>query len=283
MSIFQKVHTNPTWKYEAENQIWRLFPTPLGFIIGEIRNPVEKNASFFCVNGNSGTPQWRNFTLDEKWWVGIETIIDNVILFHKFAKPDLPEHKSIIAISVWNGSILWKNEEVSFWFIHQGKIYAYQEINNDRIGFALDVGTGEIIEQFPNAIESLMPLRKQLSGMAEETNIIHPYIYDESVVDEHENYIIKKEIGKQKTIGEIELLEWKNSLIINYYIKSKSTSDQSPMLENHFAIYDTELLKKKYSDILLKNTKIPMMDTFFSQNGFVYFIKNLNILCAVKL
>ena len=49
------------------------------------------------------------FQLDEKFWVGIEKIIDDVIIFHKYARPDMPGHNGIIVVGINEKKILWQN------------------------------------------------------------------------------------------------------------------------------------------------------------------------------
>jgi len=75
-------------KYIHNNnrQIFRLIPTDTDKIIIEERDTNEKQAYFNCLHIESGKKILKNLQLDEKFWVGIEAVYNDVIFFHKFQK-----------------------------------------------------------------------------------------------------------------------------------------------------------------------------------------------------
>ena len=108
----KKVYT-----YTNKRQIWRLLPTSKDKLIIEDRDTQSKEVFFNCVNIISGKKVFSNLQLDEKFWIGIEAISEGIIIFHKFAKPDMPGHSSIIAFDIDTQSILWQNDELTFFLL----------------------------------------------------------------------------------------------------------------------------------------------------------------------
>ena len=95
------------YKVDYPNQIWRLLISDKDKLIIETRNPETKEAFFNCFDINNKKVLFDNFQLEEKYYVGIETVHNEIIYFHKFPKPDLPNHKEIIAFDINSQKILW--------------------------------------------------------------------------------------------------------------------------------------------------------------------------------
>jgi hypothetical protein len=76
-----------TWTYKVDGVIWRVIPAESGKIVGEVRNVAKKTASFFCLNQMTGEVFWEDLKFDERWWIGIETIHEDIILLHGFSTP----------------------------------------------------------------------------------------------------------------------------------------------------------------------------------------------------
>ena len=94
-----------------------MLPTSTGKLIIEERDIENKEVFFNCIDISTGERIFSDFQLDEKFWVGIEAIDEDVIYFHKFMKPDMPGHQGIIAFDINSESILWENSEYSFLFV----------------------------------------------------------------------------------------------------------------------------------------------------------------------
>jgi hypothetical protein len=88
------------YRFDNKRQIWRIIPTKEGKLIIEERELENKQAYFHCLSLDSGKNILSNFQLDDKFWVGIEAVQDDIIYFHKFAKPDMPKHRGIFAFNL---------------------------------------------------------------------------------------------------------------------------------------------------------------------------------------
>jgi hypothetical protein len=104
---------NHFYSFTNNRQIWRLIPAGEYLIIEE-RHPANKEVFFSCINPNDGTAIFRNYQTEEKFWIGVEAVHNDVIYFHKFSKPDMPGHKEIIAFDLHTRKILWSTSEYSF-------------------------------------------------------------------------------------------------------------------------------------------------------------------------
>lgn len=98
------------YNYDKGRQLFRLLPTDTGKLIIEERDRTIKEAFFSCMDIYSGKIIFSDLQLDEKYWIGIERIYKDVILFHRFGRPDLPEHKGIIAYDIKSQTVLWENQ-----------------------------------------------------------------------------------------------------------------------------------------------------------------------------
>ena len=81
-------------KYTFTNnrQIWRIVPAGEGKLVIEERDPMTKEVFFSCIEMNTGKILLDSLQFDEKFWIGIEDIYKDVILFHKYHQPDMPWH-----------------------------------------------------------------------------------------------------------------------------------------------------------------------------------------------
>lgn len=96
--------------YDKGRQLFRLLPTDTRKLIIEERDRTIKEAFFSCMDIYSGNIIFSDLQFDEKYWIGIEKIYKDVILFHRFERPDLPGHKGIIAFDIKSQTVLWENQ-----------------------------------------------------------------------------------------------------------------------------------------------------------------------------
>ena len=105
------------YSFSDKKQIWRLLLSDSDKLIIETRDTDKKEVYFHCLDLFSGKKIFKNFQPDEKYWVSIEGIHDDVIFFHKYAKPDMPGHRFIQAYDINTKSVLWESDKYIFMFI----------------------------------------------------------------------------------------------------------------------------------------------------------------------
>ncbi len=282
-SLFQSHQLSPEWIYTAHGSIWRLMFSTTGRIIGECRHHDKKLASFFCVDERTGIAQWEDLTLTEPWWLGIEAIQTNFLILHEFSKPDLPEHKRIRVIDVETGKLLWKNDDLTFWFAHRDTLYAYRDIFEKRVGYALALRTGEIQQSYEDNPEELGSIRKIALEEQNTGEFIFPEIFQDGTLSPHHQKLLKKETDGKSIAGNIEFIQEQEYLLMNYYAPASRSTAEAPLFENHFSVFETERENNVFSDVLSRDSKSPVPDTFFVKRPFSYFVKDQNMLTALRL
>lgn len=112
----------PVWRFAVDGMIWRIVITAGDKVVGESRNPETRQVRFFCLDALSGSPFWKGRTFGEQWWMGIEAVCGEIIFFHKYATPSLPEHRSIIAVDAASAEVLWVNEQEKLESVREGTV-----------------------------------------------------------------------------------------------------------------------------------------------------------------
>lgn len=133
------------YKYDRGRQIFRLIPTETGKLLIEERDRNLKEAFFNCLDIHTGKEIFTDLQFDEKYWIGIESIYKDVILFHRFERPDLPNHKGIIAYDIKSQTVLWENPN-SFLYAGDDKIVFMTFESGIKGLVAVDYLSGELIE-----------------------------------------------------------------------------------------------------------------------------------------
>ncbi|MEG8946355.1 DUF4905 domain-containing protein [Rosettibacter firmus] len=263
------------YKVDYPNQIWRLLISDKDKLIIETRNPETKEAFFNCFDINNKKVLFDNFQLEEKYYVGIETVHNEIIYFHKFPKPDLPNHKEIIAFDINSQKILWINDELSFLFAFEDKIFAFKQGFEERYFYALNYFDGNLVDDFGNDYLKINSLRKKAEEQKDYSNYIFPQVYykDDNQISEIIDYLIKKNIT-----GNIEFNLYKKILLLSFHLTNNDNN-----LSNHFIAFDLEKEKIIISEILNKNTKSFMTDSFFMYKNFLILLKEKNGLIIYKL
>jgi hypothetical protein len=94
------------------------------------------------LNERSGEILWENRDFGLGWWCGIEGVSSSVLFLHGFASPDLPIHRSVHAIDIARGEVLWSTKELRFSFATPDAVFAAEDALGGTIIFELDPRTG---------------------------------------------------------------------------------------------------------------------------------------------
>ncbi|WP_337873387.1 DUF4905 domain-containing protein [Ignavibacterium sp.] len=130
------------YKYNNGRQLFRLLPTDTGKLVIEERDRTIKEVFFSCLDVCTGRIIFSDLQFDEKYWIGIQKIYKDVILFHRFERPDLPGHKGIIAYDIKSQTILWENKN-SFLYTSDDRVVFMTFENGIKSLIAVDYLSGE--------------------------------------------------------------------------------------------------------------------------------------------
>ncbi len=247
--------------YTNKNQIWRLLLSNSGIMVLQTMNKETKEVSFSCIDINNEKIVFEDYQFEEKNWIGIEEVKDDVIYFHNYLQPDLPIHNGIIAFSIEEKKVLWQNEELIYdssdsEFVY-GKIVTFDE---QKI-FKLEKLTGKIISEIPFDISTT-------KAENFSPNEYFPLNYSYTIPEEKVKNIIEKKIKKENIAGFVEYIIYEEFLLFNYHSVNKNGN-----MKNQFYIYEIEKNKKLYSDILNKSVKSFAPDSFYISNGKIILLK----------
>jgi hypothetical protein len=282
-ALFGSQRLTPAWTFSANGIIWRMVLADPGFLIGECRDPQARLASFFAVETESGNVLWKDLRLVEQWWVGLEAVHNNVILFHGFASPDMPEHRGIQAFDMRTGRELWSNHDFSFWFCHQDQVIVYRDMFERRVGHELDLQTGSLIRTHEASLQELHELRQRAAAEQTMPDAILPEFFEEKKAGEEVSQLVKKETKGKSLAGNIEYLRQGDILVFNYHERRSGDAAQPPSLENHLFVYQLSPRKRRFAEIIGRNLTGYVPDSFFVNRGHLLFVSNQRVLTALNL
>lgn len=267
------------YKFDNGRQIWRIIPTNSGKLIIEEREPEKKQVYFHCLSLDSGKKIFTNFQLDDIFWVGIETVKDNIIFFHKFAKPDMPKHRGIFAYDFMKKDFLWKNPELIFLFLLHNNLYAYKEKFEGRDYYAINPSTGEIVEDVGSNYELINKLRDESIKEEENKGYFFPEVFEaDSETDDRVNEFIKALRNEFVVSGKIECL-LKDQLLLMSFHEANSRGS----LNNLFKAVDLSTGKYILEEVINKETSLFLTDSFFVKDDLLFLLFGKTRLVVYKI
>ena len=257
-------------KYSHNNkkQIFRLIPTATGKIVIEERDTEKKQAYFNCLNIDSGKKIFKHLQLDEKFWLGIESIYNDVIFFHKFVKPDLPQHNGIIAFDINNKQTLWEDKSKTILFVKDEKIYAFQQRFEDREFVTLNYLTGELIEELGSDSDAINLLREDAINSEDFSSYHFPVLFDSNLLGKQRENAILSKLREEYTItGGIEYVLMDDLLLFNFHEVNPDNT-----LKNNFKAVDL-LSEKNILEVTLNSrTNAFAPDSFFVKDDLLFLL-----------
>lgn len=143
---FTYLFNGPVWRMEIDPVTANLF--------AEVRNEKEKQVSFASISLASGTVNFKNLIMDERWLTGMECAYNGVLLLHNYESANSPVHKGIIAIDGISGQLLWSDYNLGFDHLSiNGPVMSDKRIQPPKL-FVADIKTGERLHTYNPAIDT---------------------------------------------------------------------------------------------------------------------------------
>ena len=283
LSLFRSDRLDTDWKYVANGIIWRLLFTERGRVVGECRNQDKKTVSFFCLDEESGNPLWRDLNLEEPWWVGIEAVLNDIVLLHTYASPDMPEHRGIRAYDTQTGVLRWRNDDVTFWFGFGDRVFAYRDLFEKRVGYEIGLQTGELKATYDESLQELHALRREAIESQSASGVTPPEIMSDDAPDPSILGLVNRTAKGRKVAGNVEYIKQNDVLAFNYHILARTPAVQSQSFENHLFIYRLPKVTCAFSGIIGRDLKAYVPDSFFIRRSRLFFVKDQHTLTALRL
>ena len=254
--------------YDNRKQIWRLIPTDTKKLVIEERDIEKKQVYFSCIHSETGKKIFKNFQLDEKFWIGIETIYKDVIYFHKFVKPDMPQHIGIIAFDLNKQKVLWQNDDSNFLFVYDDKLYCYKQNFESRNYIILNYATGQVAEDIGGSVEKINELRKKAANPDDYSSYHFPQtFYPQSQIDERFNHTFSNLRNEYVISGNIEYIGLNNLLLFNFH-----EAAEAGFLRNIFKAVDLSTGKYILEEVLMSKTTAYVPDSFFVKDDLLFLL-----------
>lgn len=264
--------------YKSNYQVWRLLISETDKLVIELRDVNRKEVFFSCYNLDKGNKIFESIQLEEKYWIGIEALYKDMIIFHKFTKPDMPGHKEMIAFDLTDQNVKWTNSDYSFLFVYENRIYCYKQNFETRNFFSLNYYTGILEEDFGEDFEKINQLRAKADDADQNENYNFTNKFESLASDPNIREVINREISNLEIVGDVEYTTYSNLLLFCFHSKVFSGS-----LVNKFIAYDISRQKLVLSEILNANTNAFVPDSFFIYKSFLLLLKEKNGLIVYKL
>lgn len=280
LGAFKKKQLEPAWIFEADGDLWRLIPTINGHIFGETRNTTKKSVSFFYLDRQTGAEIRTGITLDEKWWVGIEDVCENIAFFHHFKSPDMPIHKKIIALDIHSNTILWKNEDLVFVAVANNLLYAFSDTSERRSFLELDLHTGTVLREvdgeFVNSARNSV-FEQQSAFIRFPANAGQGSGMPQNVLT-----ALGRRSGNKYQPLALESIAERDIAILKLSENMNDSAMEFDIQEKIFAFRISDGAEL-YSDTVSEHAGSIVPDTFLVVNDFLYYVKEKRQLVAVRL
>jgi hypothetical protein len=246
--------------------IWRLLLNEQGHLLIEERDTEKHEVFFQCFDIQTGKQLIKNLALEEKFWVGIDGFEGDTIFFHGYIKPDMPWHKGITAYSVSAKKVIWKNPEITYSFLHEGKIYSSRQLFESAEYYTVDPSTGSIIEELGNDAENFKLLKEAFYNSRDYSNYRFPSFYTSGIYDD---LFVKKLHLQDNYLKEVEIIEYFNSVIF-----TDREDDGRGKTNQKLNVVDIESQKVIFSDVINKNEENRTFDSFFVYCNLLIVVRN---------
>ena len=264
----EKMKLKKLYKHDNKKQIWRILPAEAGNVVVEERDSASKEVSFSCFNIQSKKIIFNDFQFDEKNWCGIESVYKDVIFFHMYGKPDMPNHKSIIAFDINSKKILWQNNSYVFATVYNDRVYCFVQRFDSKHYYSLDYMSGNLIEELGTDTTLVAQSKEKANEEFSRQNYLFPEYFNRNddpseVHKKHLNSVIGARVIK----GDISYLLNGELLLYNFHEVSNTN-----LLNNIFTGFDLSKNKILLEEVLDKNLTNLMPESFFVKDDFLFLI-----------
>ncbi len=277
--LLKKGRLEGAWSYTTEGVLWQIQTGSNRFLVGEDREIGKKETSFFCIERRTGRIRWRNVNPGDRWWIGVEAVTDEVVVFHGFASPDMPGHKSITVADLESGRVLWSNPDLRFIALEQGSIIAGAESYGKRQVVQVAPLTGEVLKKLdPEVVELRPPSREEKE--AGDGLLLPSPVQDETEKEPAIVHCLNRNVTVGTHPAQVLLLDFSGLVILQISEPRARRQEGHPDLHTVLKIVDRGDGRVLYSDILQEHASV-VSPHFFVQDGLLYYVSERKTLSAL--
>lgn len=261
--------------FSNSREIWRVIPAGEDKLLIEERNKKTKEVYFNCIQIKTGKTLLKSYQLKDKFWIGVESVYNDIIFFHRFIKPDLPTHKDIIAFDMNKKEILWENNDLVFLTISDDNLYGYKALFEGREFYKLNINTGDVIKKLEKAPDKNTIEQFQNSTLKD---FCFSSIYSNDLeLKENVPDIIRAVKEENVVTGRVELLVYNDVLFLSFHVQGKN--GKLNKLLNVIDIVTGKIILKR---IINFNIKAFIPDSFFLIKNYLFvLIETKKLFCYI--
>jgi hypothetical protein len=255
------------FRHDEGRQIWRLLLNKKNHLLIEEREVKTKSVFYSCFDLPAKKYLLKSHQFDEKFWLGVEAFTDDILLLHKFVKPDMPTHKGMIAYSVSDKIVKWENERLQFLFVKGKNVYCFSQKFEAKEFYIIDLESGEIKETLGNDFSGVNKIKNQIDEEEQSSGYIFPEVLH-PIKNEISFNIVQGVTNKYKIKGSLDALEFKEHIFVNCHAENKDGT-----LNNIFQIVNMGSHKVIFEEVLNKKVNSIFVDSFFIKDNFLFLLK----------
>ena len=267
----------PAWRYVPRGLFWRVVPAGSGLLLGEVRTEDRKNAWFFCLEERTGHVLWERLDFGLGWWCGVEAVSGGLVFLHGFASPDLPVHKSVHAVDLRTGRLLWSAQGLRFVKAGGDTVYAQEETLAGSILFELDARTGARHRTGMPEVSAVLPTHSATENTKAEEPTFPVPLPSVGRVDPDVGAILRELGGPEETGPTAEVL-----LVDGLVIACRTTMIER-LFRSELMVIGRNGHRVLYSEEIAAAIAPPAPESFFVRGGMVIYIKDRTMLTGVDL
>ncbi len=280
VKLFSKLlGSKPSWRYAAGGTVWKLLCAG-DTLLGDARDLNAHTASFFALQLGSGEVLWNNVTLPQQWWIGMQVIVGDTLLLHGFEKPDMPIPKGMYALDLATGTMRWADEQLTFLFTSNDRVYAQRSAFASRSFLEIDPLTGNVAYDYGENEEGIMQLRA-LATAADEPG----YVFAETLqtFPAATQEMITRGVDLSRARGVVDVAEAGGFTIVAFHEPAKGAT---AMLNNR-VMNRLKVLSRAgavvFEDVLIEDAPAPVPDVFFVKDDVLLYVKDTTHVTGVRL
>ena len=262
--------------HNNKKQVWRMLISETDKLVIEERDMKTKEVFFACYDLLTKAKIFSNFQFEEKSWIGIEAVENDIIVFHFYLKPDMPQHKGFFAYDIRQKKILWKNDLLIYFFSDNEKIVAFQQQFEGRFYVEINLLTGEVLRDLGEEYTNVNLLKAEAQEKKSYVDYLFPEVFN-PLNDDPQFDCIRKIVSRFSVSGQVEYFQKGDFLFFTVHEKNGEKFTQ------HFYICNITNGSVFYSDVLNKNILNYAADSFFLYKNFLFLLREKQSIEIVKL
>jgi hypothetical protein len=244
--------------------IWKTLADPVHKrLYLEVRDLSRKQVSFSAVDLETATWLWKDVSFDERWWISLQAVFNNMLLLTIYTDTHNPDQKSVLAFDVTTQKTAWWKNNFTVTSVSAGQVW----------GVDTKFGAREVVLSLTDG--QMLPQEALLLQEEQNLMITRPFQYQEGTThfDSVRTFLnIKCEISPIITI---EYCEYHSLILISAFTGKNDLANYLFVFNSSGELMIKETLGEHLNGIAL--------DTFFIFSGYLIFVKNKCELVSYKL